>query len=349
MTETKQLDLLKEMYYNYPISDEKNKIDIFIVMKRLEMIMPKEIKELLIKEFPKDKISENVLQHRNEYIDDTNKMGILMRKYKKKNNEKKSEFTINIISLFNTKKDFVKIFLKKNPSPQYVGLPFRKWNTRTLSHYFKLEYECKICNRTISDVLAAHFVPNDFPFLRVSNKYFLENYTIYYCIVRILKLNNSKKYTHYLPIRFGITDTYSTNTLYCYDYKRDKSSSSFENNIFDDLERCLPKGTSTTQTLFLLKHSKIREKFFEDCFLNSNHLPKASYIFIESEDNLTELAKLNGCMELSEFYDVYTELKPRLTKALYSLYDEEDIKIITRIITKNMTEIVKKRLSDNNK
>lgn len=310
----KNLIILTEIYNNFPIKNLKTKIDIYIAKMRLEGNMPKIIKELLKEEFLTNETSDDIKKYINEYINDTNKFGILMRKYK----------ATGVTSFFK-KEEFLKIFLQYAPYPQHVGLPFFKWDMQILSHYLYLKYNFAICERTTEDVLKKHTASAKFPFLSVSSGYLTHDYTVYFCLIRLLKLDNStNEFSHYVPIRFSMDSEYSTNRMRFCETKA-KKTSTFFNDVYHTLEATLPKNVSSEKVLFLLSHTEHREELFRKHFLKSKTLPKATYIFLNEQKDLKTLSNHSNNKNLLTFYKYYKFIRKDINQVFANVTIESHI------------------------
>lgn len=297
------LNLLRLIYEEFALTSEEA-IDIFCVLKREEGYMPQRIKELLTDEAKKkDWTNEKAIFRIKALNEDTNKFGILRRKYQRS----------GIVSLFKNYDSFLKAFLKRFPSPQDVHLPFYAWDDEILSHYIKIVYKKKIASSTIQKALLNYNIPSHLHFLTSSVNLNSNNCHIFLWFIRFLKLEGTK-FSHILPMRFECKNDFSTNckTLNLYPY--DKFTN--DDNIYKFLERCVPKNINLENTILLILENETKMEYFRKIFLKYTYIPKANFVFFKPLKDMKKLASFSGCYELNDFLILYKPIYKKIRKYL---------------------------------
>lgn len=297
------LNLLRLIYEEFTLTSEEA-IDIFCVLKREEGYMPQKIKKFLIDEAQKKDWTDKDATLRIKALNqDTNKFGILNRKYQRS----------GIISLFKNYENFFKAFLKRFPSPQDVHLPFYTWDDEILSLYIKIVYKKTIALSTIQKALLSYYVPSHLHFLTSSVNINSNNCHIFLWFIRFLKLEGGK-FSHILPMRFECKNDFSTNhkTLDLYPY--DKFTK--DDNIYKFLERCVPKNVNLENTIFLIVENETKIEYFKKVFLTTEYIPKAHFVFFKPLKDMKKLASLSGCYELDDFLVLYKPIYKKIRKYL---------------------------------
>ena len=340
----KDITLLKIISSEFNFKDDRDFIDITLLLKQLEnKLPPRDIKKDLDSSF-----EINFYNRNQAYISkysDTNYFGIIRRKYEKS----------GIIALFRHQEDFLNAFLHRYPSPQDVNLPFWDWDLEILQHYLKLIYNKKFPDYVLRKVLASVPQHTVNPFLSSSRDYInSENFRIFIWYIIFIKRNNSKQFTHYIPIRFDYKESqtnskslkfyevndhskhgymYHSNTIFsllkkCIPKNATSENATSENATSENAtsEKCIPKNatsenaTSENATsekyVFLINKTTYKEKYFKKEFLclasDNINLLQTKFVFIKSND-IQKIYQQNSCPDLKKFYKYFKQCQKKIT------------------------------------
>ena len=207
------------------------------------------------------------------------------------------------------KEDFLDLFLKKYPSPQFANLPFINWDAEILKHFLEIAYKYETSDRRLKDALSRHPVMQTLPFLTISeNKLNSDDTKTYLLILRFIKKENSKKFTHFVPINFNCQD------LDVKIYKEHKCNFQSNNHkynridIYNIAENYLSKSLNPKNAIFFVLSftTEKTEKIFRESLLARSKLPKSTFIFI----TYSELKQLSLANATTYMYDFFEWLDP---------------------------------------
>lgn len=241
------------------------------------------------------RIKENLRQMSNVTSAEQKRIKQLMKKNNLSRLRQRS--SVNPTSIFK-KEEFLELFLKKYPSPQYVNLPFADWDFEILKHYLEIVYRYETSDRRLKDILSKHPISQILPFLTISRDIFdsdkIETFLLY---IRFIQENSNSKYTHFVPIKFDCLKNDVTI------YKEFKITSNYEGiNIFNIAENYLPKSTVNKNAVFLILYTTKTMDLFRKNFLEYPKLPKSTFIFIKYSE-LKKLALANQTTYIKYFFD----------------------------------------------
>lgn len=292
----KDIDVLKHVYTEFNIKDSETLVDLFCIIKQFDdNLHPKDIRKLFTIEFDSDFYKKN-----KDYIskyNDTNYFGIIRRKYEKK----------GIVSLFRHQIDFLDAFLQRYPTPQDVNLPFWNWNIEIIQHYIEIEYNRHFPEYFLKKALNSIPEYNTNPFFSSCRNYIYSK-KFHPFVWNIKFIKSTKKYTHYIPIRFDCRNMETnSNSLKFYSVNTHDQIPQKIDNIFSLLRRCIPTNISANECIFLIIKSNYKETYFTKEFLalNDTDLLKTKFVFISLRDIKT-LYQTLSCSYLNDFYISYS-------------------------------------------
>ncbi|WP_418620934.1 hypothetical protein [Sellimonas intestinalis] len=200
------------------------------------------------------------------------------------------------VSIFK-KGDFLKLFLKRYPSPQYVRLPFIDWDIDILRHYLSLAYNYITSERRIKDALSSYSPNEELPFLTFSGDILLRpqinTFLFIDYLIKAPVQSKSKDFTHFIPLRFDCK-TSKSNKLKAYRYADSKK------DIFELAENMAP--SQRINALFFCLETQNRVIHFKNCFLRRKTLPNSTFIFLKLL-HLKKLSKSHNTTYIKPFYE----------------------------------------------
>ena len=354
----KDITLLENISSKFHFKDERDFIDITILLKQLkDKLPPRKIKKSLDTSFESDLFERNY-GYISKY-NDTNYFGVIRRKYEKR----------GITALFHHQENFLNAFLQRYPSPQDVNLPFWDWDLEILQHYLKLVYKKEFLDYILKKVLASAPKHTVNPFLSSSRDYInSKDFHIFIWYIIFIKRNNSKQFTHYIPIRFDYKESqtnskalkfyevndhskhgyvYHSNTIFlllkkCIPKNATSENATSENAISENAtsenatsekcipknatsKKCIPKNATSEKYIFLINKSTYKEKYFKKEFLclasDNIDLLQTKFVFIKSND-IQKIYQQNSCSDLKQFYKYFKQCQKKIT--YYKKYEIKD-------------------------
>lgn len=314
----KDITLLENISSKFHFKDERDFIDITILLKQLkDKLPPRKIKKSLDTSFESDLFERNY-RYISKY-NDTNYFGVIRRKYEKR----------GITALFHHQENFLNAFLQRYPSPQDVNLPFWDWDLEILQHYLKLVYKKEFLDYVLKKVLASAPKHTVNPFLSSSRDYInSEDFHIFIWYIIFIKRNNSKQFTHYIPIRFDYKESQTNSKALKFYEVNDHSKHGYvyhSNTIFLLLKKCIPKNATSEKYVFLINKSTYKEKYFKKEFLclasDNIDLLQTKFVFIKSND-IQKIYQQNSCSDLKQFYKYFKQCQKKIT--YYKKYEIKD-------------------------
>lgn len=240
-------------------------------------------------------LKKHYLEH---YIDSPNNLSYLKRHVMRK----------GVLGLYRKRDDFLIDFLNYAPTPQNVRLPFFLWDEEILGHYLSLGLGVDIKEETLKQALSIHHMKsvfknkNNLPVLSNCKQLFSSSINSYFYIIFMLK-NDTGKTNKYMALRLALLVTGNTEAnCKIYDYVPNENIP----DIYDTLERCLPKKTDPYDVTFFIINTEAKHTLFKKSFLNRKSLPKSSYFFLHKVSNLEDMAT---CIASNDLLDLYQYVK----------------------------------------